>query len=156
MSVMVGLNMCDWTSCSSPLGIHVASPFAQRPRGVRGALPPGRGVWEAFAPPRKQDGLVGRKPRNSIPRQTQNIHFCQINLARQTQNLHFCQINLVAGCRLVMLPRRSGNVRLRAMGVREALPRWSGGYPPPQESRAVLGERQAATISAMSLVCSFP
>ena len=29
MSVMVGLNMRNWTSCSSPLGLHVPSPFGQ-------------------------------------------------------------------------------------------------------------------------------
>ena len=76
---MVGLNICDWTSCSSPLVLHVPSPFGQcalARRGDLGALPPRRGVWGAFAP---------HKPANSIPRQTQNINLCQVNF--------------VAGCR---------------------------------------------------------
>ena len=40
MSVMVGLNMCDWISCSSPVMLHVPSPLAGL-QGVRGAKPPG-------------------------------------------------------------------------------------------------------------------
>ena len=33
-----------------------------RPRGVQGALPPGRGVWGGFAPPGQQGGLGGCRP----------------------------------------------------------------------------------------------
>ena len=90
MSVMVGLNMCDWTSSSPPLGLHVPSPFGQcalaRKWGPGNlTLPPRGGSRGAFAPPGTQEGLGGRRPPNSIP--------------RQTQNLSFCQVNFVAGCR---------------------------------------------------------
>ena len=47
MSVTGGLKMCNWTSCSSPSGFHVPSPFAQcalaRKEGL-GGLAPGRRV----------------------------------------------------------------------------------------------------------------
>ena len=49
--------------------------------------PPGRGSGEAISPPGKQGGLGGRRPPNSIP--------------RQTQNSNFTKVNFVAGYRLV-------------------------------------------------------
>ena len=53
---------CDWTSCSSPLGLHVSSPLrpcALARKGVRGALPLGRGVWGGFRPPQGSRGVWG-------------------------------------------------------------------------------------------------
>ena len=58
-----------------------------RASGVRGTLPcPPEGAQGGPSPPPgTQEGLGGRRPPNSIP--------------RQTQNLSFCQVNFVAGCR---------------------------------------------------------
>ena len=98
MSVMVGLNMRDWTSFSSPLGLSDPSPFGQcalARRGGPGGLAPQAGnLGGPLASPGKQEGLAGRRPPNSI--------------SRQTQNLSCCQVNFVAGC--------SKKLSLRAFG----------------------------------------
>ena len=69
MSVMVGLNMFDWTSCSSPLGLHVPSQFAQctlARKGCPGALLPGREGWGGRRLPQIDPRLAG-EARN-LPR----------------------------------------------------------------------------------------
>ena len=62
MSVMVGLNMCDWISCSSPVVLHVPSPLAGL-QGVRGAQPPGIAGGPGGAAPRYGRGSGGRSPQ---------------------------------------------------------------------------------------------
>ncbi len=62
---MVGLNMCDWISCSSPLVLHVPSPYDHcalaRKGGPGGLAPRAGGLGGPSAPPGKQGGLGGRQ-----------------------------------------------------------------------------------------------
>ena len=60
---MVGLNMCDCISCSSPVVLHVPSPFGlcalARKKGGSGRLVPGARVWGSLRPPREAGGFGG-------------------------------------------------------------------------------------------------
>ena len=87
-TVMFGLSICDWTSCSSPLGFHVPSPFWQCACAQGGSGGPSSQVGGRsggpFGLPEKQGSLKGRRPPNSIP--------------RQSPNLCSAKVNFVAGC----------------------------------------------------------
>ena len=62
-----------------------------RAREVRGALPRGRELWESLRLPQKQGALGGRRPANSIPRQTQNQKITQVNFVSGCMNVDFDQ-----------------------------------------------------------------
>ena len=68
MSVMVGLNMCDWISCSSSVVLHVPSPYDHcalaRKGGPGGLTPWAGGLAGPSAPPGQQGGLGGGTPPN--------------------------------------------------------------------------------------------
>ena len=61
---MVGLNMCDWISCSSPVVLHVPSPLVEL-QGARGAQPPGIAGGPWAQPPGIARGLGGAAPQLS-------------------------------------------------------------------------------------------
>ena len=105
MSATVGLNMCDWRSCSSPLGLHVPSPFGQcalvRKGGAKGLAPRAGRLGNPLAPAGKQASLGGRRPPNSIPRQSQNLNFCQVNFvagSMKHKSTHLSQITRKHTC----------------------------------------------------------
>ena len=85
--------------------------------GSRGPCPPGEGSGGVFAPPREAGGLGGRRPRNSIPRQTQNqilrtqVFFdagCSLKTKRLLRHMHR-KLRCASNEKLFVPLRRFGN-----------------------------------------------